>query len=78
MITQVGGPSSGVVAKDPRRKAQRVQFKHSTQIPYQSSYNNKYERQQKRAFWTSFYVVLGSVLFTVGYLFLSGVKKSPK
>ena len=39
MITQVSGLSSGVATKDPRRKAQRIQFRHSTQIPYQSSYN---------------------------------------
>ena len=77
MITQVSGPNSDVVVKDPRRKAQRVQFKHSAQIPYQSSYS-KYERQQKNALWTSIYIVLGSVIFTAGYLLLSGIRNSPK
>lgn len=74
MITQVSGLSSGVIAKDPRRKAQRIQFRHSAQIPYQSSYNKDYEQQQKNALWTSVSIVLGSVLFTAGYFFFSGLK----
>ena len=74
MITQVSGLSSGVVTKDPRRKAQRIQFRHSTQIPYQSSYNKEYERQRKNALWTSVYIVLGSVLFTAGYFLFTGSK----
>ena len=78
MITQVGGPSSVVVAKDPRRKAQRIQFRRSTQIPYQSAHSKEFENQQKKALLTSVYIVLGSVLFTAGYFFFSGAKIAQK
>lgn len=80
MITQVSGLNTSGVTKDPRRKAQRIQFKHSANIPYKSNYNLEYERQQRNALLTSVSIVMGSVLFTVGYFMLSGlkhVKKTP-
>jgi len=74
MITQVSGLNAGGVAKDPRRKAQRIQFKRGSNIPYQSNYNKDYDRQQRNALLTSVSIVIGSVLFTVGYFMLSGLK----
>ena len=80
MITQISGLNAGGVTKDPRRKAQRIQFKHRSNIPYKSNYDRETDRQQKNALWTSASIVMGSVLFTVGYFMLSGlkhVKKAP-
>lgn len=78
MITQVGGCNTVGVTKDPRRKAQRVQFKDCSNIPYTQNYkyNKEYERQQKNALWTSVLIVLGALLFTTGYFMLSSMKKA--
>ena len=70
MITQVNAYGSGVV-KDPRRKAQSVQFKHRANIPYTGQYNKEFEQQRNNALWTSFSIVAGSILFTVGYFMIS-------
>lgn len=83
MITQISGPNTYGVAKDPRRKAQSVRFKERSMIPYKSNYNNdsfnkEYEHQQKRALWSSVAIVAGAVLFTVGYFMLSGLKTVKK
>lgn len=81
MITQVSGPNTYGVTKDPRRKAQSVRFKERSMIPYKSNYdgyNKEYERQQKNALWTSISIVAGAVLFTVGYFMLSGLKTAKK
>ena len=78
MITQISGLNANGVTKDPRRKAQRIQFKHSANIPYKSNYNSEYERQQRSALYTSVSIVIGSVLFTVGYFMLSGLKTIKK
>jgi len=78
MITQISGLNASGVTKDPRRKAQRIQFKHSANIPYKSNYHPEYERQQRSALYTSVSIVIGSVLFTVGYFMLSGLKNIKK
>lgn len=82
MITQISGPNTYGVAKDPRRKAQSVRFKERSMIPYKSNYNDgfnkEYEHQQKQALWRSVAIVAGAVLFTVGYFMLSGLKTVKK
>lgn len=70
MITQVNGLGSGVI-KDPRRKAQSVQFKHRSTIPYKSGYNEQYAQQKNNALWTSLSIVAGSILFAIGYFMLT-------
>ncbi|MFA7658451.1 MAG: hypothetical protein WCY19_03360 [Candidatus Gastranaerophilaceae bacterium] len=75
MITQVSGLNVSGVTKDPRRKAQSIQFRRHSNIPYKSNYDTEYERQQRNALWTSVSIVIGSVLFTVGYFMLSGLKR---
>lgn len=74
MITQVNGLEAYRVPKDPRRKSQSIQFRNHSQIPYKSNYDEEFARQQKNAFWTSISIVAGSVLFTVVYFLLSGMK----
>lgn len=71
MITKVSGLNPDCVIKDPRRKAQRVQFKHSANIPYKSNYDTEYRQQQKNALWTSMSIVLGSLVFMAGYFILT-------
>lgn len=88
MITQVGGPDTISVTKDPRRKSQNVQFNNSTRIHYNAkalkggmdSYNpnslsREYRQQKSNALWTSISIGLGSVLFMAGCLIASGLKK---
>lgn len=78
MITQVCCPNNGGVAKDPRRKAQSVQFKHHSNIPYYqnySGYSNSYREEEQKAMRTSTAVVLGSFLCVLGYFLFSGCKK---
>ena len=79
MITQVCGPSVSGIPKDPRRKAQSVQFKHHSNISYSQNYtssNNPYIEQEQKAMRTSTSIVIGSVLCVLGYFLLSGLKKS--
>lgn len=76
MITQVSGFNVSGVTKDPRRKAQSIQFKRHSNIPYKSGYDEEFERQQRNALWTSISIVVGSVLFVVGYFLLSGKKRA--
>lgn len=75
MITQVSGLDVSGVKKDPRRKAQSVRFKRQAKIPYKSSYSKEFEQQQKNALNTSVAIVGGSMLFTIGYFLLSGLRK---
>lgn len=76
MITQVSGLNTSGVIKDPRRKAQSIQFKHRANIPYEGKggYNEQYEKQKSNALWTSVSIVLGAVLFTIGYFLVSALK----
>lgn len=74
MITQVSGLNTSGVIKDPRRKAQSIQFKHRANIPYKGGYNEQYEKQKSNALWTSVSIVLGAVLFTIGYFLVSALK----
>ena len=71
MITRVSGADSAGMAKDPRRKSQRPQFKHSCQIPYKSSYEMDYRQQQKNALWSSASIIMGSLIFMIGYYMLT-------
>lgn len=78
MVAQVSGPTAGVYVKDPRRKAQNIRFKHSSNIPYMSTYdadNQASKPQQNTALYTSVLVVLGAVLFMAGYFLITGLKK---
>lgn len=77
MITQVNALGSGVI-KDPRRKAQSVQFKRGADIPYKSGYNEQFTRQKNNALWTSFSIVAGSILFTIGYFMLAALNTGAK
>ena len=74
MITQVSGHDTIGVMKDPRRKAQSIQFKHRANIPYKSGYNEQYEKQKSNALWTSVSIVMGAVLFTIGYFVISALR----
>lgn len=78
MITQVVGPNVGNVAKDPRKKSQRVQFKHNSSVPYSQYYssysNNGYRQDENNAMRTSIFIAIGAVLFTTGYFLLSSLK----
>ena len=78
MITQVSGCDAVGVTKDPRRKARSIRFKDGSGISYAQSYkyDREYQRQQKNALWTSVSIVLGALLFTMGYFVLSGMKKA--
>lgn len=76
MITQVSGLDVRGVSKDPRRKAQSIQFRHRSNIPYQKSYEEAFARQQKNALWTSISIVAGSILFTSLYFMISAFQKS--
>lgn len=79
MITQVSSLSSGSVARDPRRKAQSIKFKHRSNMPYKSGYNEQYEHQKNNALLTSITIIAGSMLFTLGYFLLSALRtKAPK
>lgn len=78
MITQISGLNVSGVTKDPRRKAQRIQFRHGANIPYKSSHSQEYDRQQRSALFTSLSIVIGSVLFTIGYFMLAGLKNVKK
>lgn len=77
MITQVSGLNSVSVAKDPRRKAQSIQFKSPrSNISYKSDHNELYHRQKNDALWTSISIVAGSTLFTLGYFVFMALKKA--
>lgn len=78
MITQVSAANVCGVAKDPRRTAQRIQFKNKPEIPYKGNSETEYERQQKSAFKTNVAIILGAVAFMMGYFFLSGLDKVRK
>jgi len=73
MITKVNCLDASGAVKDPRRKAQSMQFKNSATIPYQSGYNHQFEKQKNNALWTSISIVAGSILFTVGYFMVSAI-----
>lgn len=78
MITQVNGFNAGGVARDPRRKAQSIQFKRQSKIPYKSAANSTYakefKKQQNNAIGKSIAVVAGAFLFGVGYFMISGLR----
>lgn len=77
MITQISGlDTRGVTKKDPRRKAQSVQFRKKVNIPYKQGIDAQYVQQKKNALWTSVSIVAGAVLFTVGYFLLAGMKNA--
>lgn len=76
MITQVSGLDTRGITKDPRRKAQSVQFRHQLVIPYTQNNDTEYIRQKKNALWTSVSIVAGAILFTVAYFLLAGAKKA--
>lgn len=73
MITQVNSLGSPVL-RDPRRKAQSVQFKHRSNIPFKNDYNEQYVQQKNNALWTSISIVGGSLLFMLGYFLFSALK----
>ena len=77
MITQVSGRISTSVFKDPRRRAQSVQFKNRNYIPYKGNNEADNKEQVKKAVFTSVAVVAGSIAFMIGYFLLSarGLKK---
>ena len=80
MITQIGGPDTISVAKDPRRKSQSLKFNSHAEIPSNpkvfknsmDTYNGK--SPIDKAFWTSIYSVLGAVLLVGGVLTLTAAK----
>lgn len=80
MITQVSGLNAIGSAKDPRRKAQSIQFRHHSNIPYTQNYkyDKTYERQQKNALWTSAAIVIGALFATMGYFVLTNAAKVKK
>ncbi|HNW26537.1 MAG TPA: hypothetical protein PKI94_07105 [Candidatus Gastranaerophilaceae bacterium] len=77
MITQVSGLDSVSVAKDPRRKAQSIKFKHPcSNISYKSGeYRDVYTHQKNEALLTSISIVAGSTLFILGSFLFMALKK---
>lgn len=75
MITQVSGLDTRGVTKDPRRKAQSVQFKKQLNIPYTQNNDTEHVRQKKNALWTSVSIIAGALLLVVGYFLIGGMKK---
>lgn len=80
MITQVSSLSGGCAARDPRRKAQSIKFRHHADIPYKSGYNEQYEHQKNNALLTSITIIASSFLFMLGYFLVSALRtgKIPK
>jgi hypothetical protein len=78
MITQISGSNIYGVIKDPRHKAQSVQFKGRSTIPYKNDSNNEKEHRHKNALWTSVAIVAGMVFLSVGYFMLSGLNAVKK
>lgn len=82
MIPQVCNPNVDGIVKDPRRKAQRVQFNQhamlASNITYKSNYKEEYEKQQRNALATSLLVVLGALFFATAYFMFSGLKNAGK
>lgn len=71
MITKVNGPSFSGIVKDPRRKAQSMQFKNSSFISAKNDCGDQFVQRKNNALLTSVSIVAGSILFTVGYFMLS-------
>ena len=90
MITQVSGPNTVGVTKDPRRKAQSVKFKKNEAVGvvaklakeqvsgHYAKPSSEYYRQQQTALWTSVSIVLGAVLLPAIYFIFSEFKKIRK
>lgn len=75
MITQVSSLNvRGAAVRDPRRKAQSVQFRNNSKIPYTMDYNEQISKHQNSALWSSIAIVAGSILFTMGFFMLSALK----
>lgn len=75
MITQVSSLNAfGGVLRDPRRKAQSVQFRNNSKIQYTGEYGRKISKEQNSALWSSIAIVAGSILFTLGFFMLTALK----
>ncbi len=76
MITQVSSVNPCVIPihKDPRRKAQSIQFKRDSEVVPRSSYAEEYERQQKNALFASAVIIVGAVMGTIGYFMVSSLR----
>lgn len=71
MITRVSATSPSCPFKDPRRKAQSVQFKNKLNLTYDEASKALYKEQKRNAMLTSIYIVAGSIAFTIGYFFVN-------
>lgn len=79
MITQISGLNgNSAVAKDPRRKAQSVRFKHHSMVSYKQKYNfnEAYHNPKKNALINSIVIVAGATAFTIGYFAITGLKQA--
>lgn len=76
MITQIGGLNSIGLVKDPRRTSRHARFKNESlaNIPYKGNYDEEDVSEQRKVVKTSILILLGSVLFMMGYFVLSGLK----
>lgn len=79
MITQVSSLNVGAGAiRDPRRKAQSVQFRNNSKIPYIDNSSGRVSKEQNSALWSSIAIVAGSILFTMGFFMLSAIRNMKK
>lgn len=79
MITQVSSLRVGAsIARDPRRKAQSVQFKNNSKLPYTGDFDTQHSKERNDALWSSVEVVAGSILFVAGYFVLSALSNLKK
>lgn len=80
MIKQVSSLNTCSSAKDPRRKARTIQFKHSYNYSYSANPNDRKQEGSKTRspVWTGTSIVLGSVLFLMIYFIVTGSRNFKK
>jgi hypothetical protein len=77
MITQVSGFNTKGVANDLRQSARTMRPEHNSNLSNQINFRQENPQQpQKSPIWTGTSIVLGSVLFMMIYLLISGTKRA--
>lgn len=80
MIQQVSSINTYSFAKDPRRKARTIQFKHNFSNSYAVNPDDSQQnyKSSRSPIWTGTSIILGSVLFLMIYFLATGSKKLKK
>jgi len=76
MISQISGLDSCCAIKDPRRKAQSMRFKNNADTSVQTKNAPVNKSPKENAIWTSFSIIVGAVVFVVGYFMVSSMRKA--